>query len=108
MKTFVTVIQDGAGSFDVHKFDAETQHSLFPQTSKVGIVITVFESNEQNDKFCKDMAERMCITTWLEASEHSDYVSADWDGEVLEIFKDRQKSPEKMDRKELVELGVLS
>lgn len=59
MKTFVTVIQVSANGFDVFKFDGNTQKSIYPQTNKKGIVVACFESNEQNDKYCFYLAEKM-------------------------------------------------
>ena len=57
MKTFVTVIQIAANKFDVFKFNGETQKSIYPQTRLKGILITCWESNTQNDKYCFHLAE---------------------------------------------------
>jgi hypothetical protein len=59
MKNFATVIQTEANKFDVFKFNAPTQKALYPQTSKVGVTVAVFESTEQNDKYCFELAEKM-------------------------------------------------
>lgn len=59
MTTFVTVIQTKANRFDVFKFNATTQKALYPQTSKVGITVAVFEATEQNEKYCFGLVEQM-------------------------------------------------
>ncbi len=59
MKNFTTVIQTEANKFDVFKFNAETSKAIYPQTSKKGITVHVCESNEQNDKYCFELAEKM-------------------------------------------------
>jgi hypothetical protein len=51
-------------------------------------------------------AEKGAIEKWLESSEHSDYISFDWNGEVLEIFKSRDSAPVEMTREELMQEGV--
>ena len=59
MKTLVTVIQTGARTFDVFKFNGENQKSIYPQTRNKGILITCWESSQQNDKYCFELAEKM-------------------------------------------------
>lgn len=59
MKTFVTVIQTTATKFDVFKFSGATQKSIYPQTNKLGVVVSVWESSDQNDKYCFELAEKM-------------------------------------------------
>ena len=58
MTTFVTVMQTKNG-FDVFKFNGNSQKSIYPQTREKGIVISCWESNEQNDKYCFELAEKM-------------------------------------------------
>lgn len=55
MKTFITVTQISASKFDVEKVNAETQSRVRTK----GIMITCWESNEQNDKYCFDLADKM-------------------------------------------------
>ena len=55
MTTFVTVTQISATKFDVEKVNAETQSRVRTK----GILITAWESNEQNNKYCFQLAEQM-------------------------------------------------
>jgi hypothetical protein len=55
MKTFVTVTQHSSTQFDVEKVNAETQSRVRTE----GVLITAWESNEQNDKYCFELAELM-------------------------------------------------
>ncbi len=51
--------------------------------------------------------EKAVIEKWLnDSDEHSDFVSFDWDGNVLEIFKSRDAAPVEMTRQELEEEGI--
>ena len=59
MKTLVTVIQIAPNKFDVFMFNGETQKSIYPQTREKGILITCWDSNVQNDKYCFSLAETM-------------------------------------------------
>lgn len=59
MNTYTAVVQIGANTFDVFKFSAPTKSSLYPQTSKRGIAVAIFESNAQNDKYCFSLCEQM-------------------------------------------------
>ena len=59
MTTFVTVMQVSANKFDVFKFNGISQKSIYPQTREKGILISCWESNEQNDKYCFGLAEKM-------------------------------------------------
>ena len=59
MKNFITVIQTKHNTFDVCKFSAETSKSIYPQSSKIGITIAVFESNKQNDAYCFELANEL-------------------------------------------------
>jgi len=55
----------------------------------------------------KTVKEKDAIQKWLDQSDdHSDYVSFDWDGDVLEIFKGRDSAPVEMDMAELEQEGV--
>lgn len=51
-------------------------------------------------------AENSAIEKWLDNSDHSDYISYDWDGKNLEIFKSRDQAPVELSRKELIDEGV--
>ena len=55
MKKFVTVTQITANKFDVEFVSAETQSRVKTK----GILISCWESNNQNDKYCFDLAEKM-------------------------------------------------
>lgn len=59
MTTFVTVMQVSANKFGVFKFNGNSQKSIYPQTREKGIVISCWVSNEQNDKYCFELAEKM-------------------------------------------------
>jgi len=55
MNTFVTVTQVSATKFEVEKVNAESQSRVRTK----GILITCWESNQQNDKYCFELAEQM-------------------------------------------------
>ena len=55
MKTFVTVTQISATKFDVEKVSAET----ISRVRTKGVLISYWESNPQNDKYCFELAEKM-------------------------------------------------
>ena len=55
MKTFVTVTQISAKKFDVEKVKAETQSRVRTR----GVLVSVWESNIENDKYCFELAEKM-------------------------------------------------
>lgn len=59
MKTYTTVIQIEANKFDVFKFNANTQKAIYPQSKEKGITVAIFESTEQNDKYCFELATKM-------------------------------------------------
>ena len=55
MTTFVTVTQTTATKFDVEFINAETQSRVKTK----GVLITVWESTPQNDKYCFNLADKM-------------------------------------------------
>jgi hypothetical protein len=55
MKTFVTVTQISGAKFDVEKVNAETSSRVRTK----GLLISCWESNRQNDKYCFELAEKM-------------------------------------------------
>jgi hypothetical protein len=55
MKTFVTVTQISATKFDVEKVSAETSSRVRTK----GLLVSCWESNQQNDKYCFELAEKM-------------------------------------------------
>ena len=55
MKTFVTVTQISATEFDVEKVNAETSSRVKTK----GLLVSCWESNKQNDKYCFELAENM-------------------------------------------------
>lgn len=93
MKTFSTVIQIASNKFDVFKFQAETSKAIYPQTNKKGITIHVCESNDQNDKYCFELAKNM------NKANQSNY-SLLSDKEIIELVCDYvlkgEKTPKKL------------
>jgi hypothetical protein len=55
MRTFVTVTQVSANKFDVEKVNAETSSRVRTK----GILVSCWESSNQNDKYCFNLAEQM-------------------------------------------------
>jgi len=55
MKHFVTVTQITSTKFDVEFLQAETSTRIKPK----GMLITVWERNEQNERYCFNLAELM-------------------------------------------------
>ena len=91
----------------------------FPEQDAEPVELT---SVEQMDKYASDQlmaypggeqkadikTEKPLIEKWLDQSEHSDYISFDWDGDTLEVFKSRDEATEQFSRKELEEAGVFA
>jgi hypothetical protein len=55
MNTFVTVTQISATKFDVEKVNTETSSRVRTK----GLLVSCWESNQQNDKYCFELAEKM-------------------------------------------------
>ena len=55
MTTFVTVTQVSATKFEVEKVNAETSSRVRTK----GILVSCWESSNQNDKYCFNLAEQM-------------------------------------------------
>src|ERR1035437_1447946 len=59
MKTFVTVIQIAADKVDVFKFNAESAKETYSESHKKGVLVSIIESNKQNDKYSFQLAEEL-------------------------------------------------
>jgi hypothetical protein len=55
MKTFITVTQISATKFDIEKVNAETSSRVRTK----GLLISVWESNKQNDIYCFELAAKL-------------------------------------------------
>jgi hypothetical protein len=59
MKTYTTVIQISATKFDVFKFNANIPAFANSGDQRKGILITIYESNKENDTYCFELSEKM-------------------------------------------------
>jgi len=59
MNTFIAVLQVSAKNFEVFKFNGNNQKSIYPQIREKGILVSCWESNNQNDKYCFQLCENM-------------------------------------------------
>lgn len=75
-----------------------------------GNPITIAQAVDLHNQYKQELTaherDNIEIEKWLNDSEHHDFVSFDWDGNNLEVFKGRDFAPVEFSRKELEDEGV--